>query len=381
MGSEMCIRDRLSDRLDALAAYVTSLDTFPTSPYRLSTTQRSVAAERGYNVFRTANCAQCHTGIEFTDSPFEQFHNIGTVDADTGGRLGQPLVGNGLDTPTLRGLWNGSPYLHDGSAPDLEAAVRAHRSVEVGFNVAQLNSGEMNDLVAYLLQIDGDEPLATSNLDNDGDGLLNSVDNDDDNDSVPDAQDSFAFDATESRDTDADGIGDNSDIDDDNDGIPDQIENAAPVDIDGDGLANRHDLDSDGDSLPDIIEAGGIDRNTDARIDGVGAEGSLLSPPDTDGDELPDLYDLESSNPLNNGVGPYDIESGRWQSLDTDSNGLLDNRDQGFVDSNNDGTDDRTVNTATFKTGGGVVALIGLLLILCVRLVVKSGGRRQYSIS
>ena len=371
----------LSDRLDALAAYVTSLDTFPTSPYRLSTTQRSVAAERGYNVFRTANCAQCHTGIEFTDSPFEQFHNIGTVDADTGGRLGQPLVGNGLDTPTLRGLWNGSPYLHDGSAPDLEAAVRAHRSVEVGFNVAQLNSGEMNDLVAYLLQIDGDEPLATSNLDNDGDGLLNSVDNDDDNDSVPDAQDSFAFDATESRDTDADGIGDNSDIDDDNDGIPDQIENAAPVDIDGDGLANRHDLDSDGDSLPDIIEAGGIDRNTDARIDGVGAEGTLLSPPDTDGDGLPDLYDLESSNPLNNGVGPYDIESGRWQSLDTDSNGLLDNRDQGFVDSNNDGTDDRTVNTATFKTGGGVVALIGLLLILCVRLVVKSGGRRQYSIS
>jgi len=353
----------LSERLDALAAYVTSLDTFPESPYRTDASQRSPAAERGYNIFRTANCATCHTGDEFTDSPLERFHNIGTVDADTGGRLGQALVGNGLDTPTLRGVWNGSPYLHDGSAPDLEAAVRAHRSVQVGFNVAQLTATQMSDLVEYLLQIDGDEPLATSMLDNDGDGVVNSLDNDDDNDSVPDAQDSFSLDATESRDTDGDGLGDNADTDDDNDGVPDIIEDAAPADIDGDGLANRLDLDSDGDSLPDILEAGGLDSNSDALIDGVGAEGTLLNVPDTDGDGLADLYDIESLNPSNTGAGPFDIESSRWQSLDTDNNGILNSSDVGFVDSNNDGTDDRTVATAGFKTGGGALAPIWLLIL------------------
>jgi len=289
----------LSDQLDALAAYVTSLDVFPASPHRTSASQRTVAAERGYSVFRNANCARCHAGDEFTDSPLERFHNIGTVDEDTGGRLGQALVGNGLDTPTLRGLWNGSPYLHDGSAPDLEAAVRAHRSVAVGFDVTRLSASEMSDLVEYLLQIDGDEALATSVLDSDGDGVPNSEDDDDDNDSVPDTQDSFVLDASESRDTDADGVGDNTDTDDDNDGVPDQIENAAPADIDGDGLANRIDLDSDGDTLPDIVEAGGIDKNSDALIDSARAESSLLNVPDTDGDGLPDLYDPESSNPAN----------------------------------------------------------------------------------
>ena len=355
----------LSDRLDALAAYVTSLDVFPASPHRTSASQRTVAAERGYSVFRNANCARCHAGDEFTDSPLERFHNIGTVDEDTGGRLGQALVGNGLDTPTLRGLWNGSPYLHDGSAPDLEAAVRAHRSVAVGFDVTRLSASEMSDLVEYLLQIDGNEALATSVLDSDGDGVPNSEDDDDDNDSVPDTQDSFVLDASESRDTDADGVGDNTDTDDDNDGVPDQIENAAPADVDGDGLANRIDLDSDGDTLPDIVEAGGIDKNSDALIDSARAESSLLNVPDTDGDGLPDLYDPESSNPANSGSGPFDIETGSWQSFDTDSNGILDNRDQGFVDNNRDGIDDRTVATAGFKTGGGAIAPVWLMLLLC----------------
>ena len=233
----------------------------------------------------------------------------------------------------------------------------------------------MNDLVEYLLQIDGSEPVATSIRDNDGDGLLNSIDNDDDNDSVPDSEDSFAFDATESRDSDADGIGDNADTDDDNDGVPDSIENAAPEDIDGDGLANRVDLDSDGDSLPDITEAGGIDANSDARIDGISAEGSLLSVPDTDGDGLPDLYDLESRNPSNTGGGPFDIESGSWQSLDTDNNGRLDSRDRGFVDANNDGNDDRTVATGGFKTGGGAQAPGWLLMLLLIVGITRTATR------
>ncbi len=342
----------LSNRLDALASFVTSLDSFSDSPHRESASQRGDAADRGHEVFRQANCAKCHSGDEFTDSTRQQFHNIGTVDADTGGRLGQALVANGLDTPTLRGLWDGAPYLHDGSAPDLAAAVRAHRSSQVGFNVAGLSGAEMNDLVAYLMQIDQSEPRATSVADHDGDGLLNTLDDDDDGDSVPDALDAFPLDSSEANDNDADGIGDNADTDDDNDGVPDSIEDAAGSDIDNDGVPNRFDLDSDGDTLTDVQEAGGTDNSLDGFIDNVQWRGALIAPPDTDGDSLSDLYDLESTNALNDGAGPFDIANSRWQSLDSDSNGQLDSQDIGFVDNNNDGADDRTLFSGALKVGG-----------------------------
>jgi len=150
----------LSNQLDALAAFVSSLNTFSDSPYRDSEKQLTPAAVRGRDIFAEANCGKCHAGTEFTDSPNQRFHNIGTVDSDTGSRLGQSLVGNGLDTPTLRGLWDGAPFLHDGAAPDLKAAVLAHRSRAVGFDVTSLRSNQLQDLVAYLQQIDGNEPAA-----------------------------------------------------------------------------------------------------------------------------------------------------------------------------------------------------------------------------
>ncbi len=56
------------------------------------------------------------------------------------------------------------------------------------------------------------------------------------------------------RDTDGDGVADVNDIDDDNDGILDTVEGSN--DIDNDGIPNLLDLDSDGDGCPDTIEAG-----------------------------------------------------------------------------------------------------------------------------
>ena len=65
---------------------------------------------------------------------------------------------NGFDTPTLRGVWDTAPYLHDGSAATLTDVLNnsAHG------NSASLSSGEREQLVAYLLQIDGEEPAAPS---------------------------------------------------------------------------------------------------------------------------------------------------------------------------------------------------------------------------
>ena len=113
----------LSVDLDALAAYVTSLQasSLPRSPYRESNGALTAQGEDGRSVFENAGCASCHAGPEFTDSTLgvETLHDVGTLRTSSGQRLGGPL--NGIDTPTLRGIWATAPYFHDGSAPTLES--------------------------------------------------------------------------------------------------------------------------------------------------------------------------------------------------------------------------------------------------------------------
>ena len=143
----------LSGDLDALAAYVTSLDTFSESPHRDADGTLTADGVAGKAIFEAISCSQCHSGQGFTDSALDNFHNIGTIKPTSGSRLGQPLTG--LDTPTLRGLFNSAPYLHDGSAANLEEAVTAHAGVA-------LSSDDLRKLVSFLQQIDGQEPAANT---------------------------------------------------------------------------------------------------------------------------------------------------------------------------------------------------------------------------
>lgn len=148
-----------SSDLDALAAYGASLTTHYNSPHRNSNGELTSDAAAGKQIFIDANCTACHNGSGFTDSPSATGHNIGTVDGDTGGRLGRALLDGGLDTPTLRGLWSGGPYLHDGSALTIKDAVLAHRN---GSDVSSLSDAQLDLLTEYLLQIDDNEPSATA---------------------------------------------------------------------------------------------------------------------------------------------------------------------------------------------------------------------------
>src|SRR5439155_15754096 len=102
-------------------------------------------------VFATLNCASCHSGAAFTGSGENVLVNIGTLKPSSGTRLYGPLAG--IDVPTLRDVWATAPYLHDGSAPTLETAVRAHSGVFIG-------DADLTMLVAYLKEIGGDEPAA-----------------------------------------------------------------------------------------------------------------------------------------------------------------------------------------------------------------------------
>ncbi|TRX52733.1 Ig-like domain-containing protein [Thalassomonas sp. M1454] len=136
--------------LDQLNDYVTSLDTYPRSPYRQNNGEMTATALNGRQHFIDLACYQCHRTEHLTDSTIGRLHDVGTLGKNSGQRLGAKLTG--LDTPTLIGLWQSAPYLHDGSAANLLTAVARHNDISV------LDSSEQAELEAFLLQLEqGDD--------------------------------------------------------------------------------------------------------------------------------------------------------------------------------------------------------------------------------
>jgi cytochrome c peroxidase len=147
------VKAGVSADLDALAAYVGSLNRFDASPHRPSASALSAAAAEGRQAFISNNCAACHSGSAFTRSGIDNPADVGTLKATSGQRLFATL--SGIDVPTLRDVWNTAPYLHDGSAATLEDAVRAHTTLSVP-------AADVPRLAAYLREIGSDEGPAPS---------------------------------------------------------------------------------------------------------------------------------------------------------------------------------------------------------------------------
>ncbi|MEJ1223744.1 gliding motility-associated C-terminal domain-containing protein [Sediminicola sp. 1XM1-17] len=234
-----------------------------------------------------------------------------------------------------------------------------------GYEGSDVNDGfdvndEIDDPKNDLPDTDGD---ATTNgdvnyrdLDDDGDGI-DTPDEDANNDGDPtndDTDEDGTPDYLDPKDTDGDGVPDAIDLDDDNDGILDTVEspNGVDIDSDNDGYPNRIDIDSDNDGIPDNVEAqttsdyvapSGLDDDNDGldnAYEGTGNEG--LSPVDSDNDKTPDFLDLDSDNDLvpdNNEGNDFNFDGVPDQTftgLDTDGDGL----DNGYEGSDvNDGFD------------------------------------------
>lgn len=151
----------LSAELDALAAYVRTLPALR-SPFREDDGSLGEPALRGQAVFERVaiGCTTCHSGTTFTDSGFTspgvpRLHDVGTLGPGSGQRLGALLPG--IDTPTLRGLWDGAPYLHDGSAATLREVLVERNTSDTHGVTSGLSDGEVDDLLAYLQCLDGSE--------------------------------------------------------------------------------------------------------------------------------------------------------------------------------------------------------------------------------
>jgi hypothetical protein len=139
-----------SPELDALATYVLSLDHAPRSPFRNLDGSFSAQARRGRDAFAKAGCPRCHIPPSFTNSEAGDVFDVGTQHPTSGHRLGGDLVG--LDTPSLKGLWQSAPYLHDGRAATLEEVFEITGD-RMG-TISTLSTGERRDLTRYLLELD-----------------------------------------------------------------------------------------------------------------------------------------------------------------------------------------------------------------------------------
>ncbi len=127
------------DEVKALVAYLSTLE-FPKNPNRDSDGRLSPEAKRGEAVFRSkkANCASCHGGPEFSDG---KIHDIG---------LNEPGdVYKGHNPPSLRGVYDKDPYLHDGRAKTLRDLLTGEHAPET-LGGEPISTGELDDLIAYL---------------------------------------------------------------------------------------------------------------------------------------------------------------------------------------------------------------------------------------
>ena len=152
----------LSSDLDALALYVNSAIPYPKPPRGLDSTQ----VARGQSLFGSLGCASCHSGTAFTDSGSGNtgldlsgdimLHDVGTcvtsgpwIDSAVNDEMGHARLACAFDTPTLLGISESAPYLHDGSAASLADRCMSGPASHVG-GAAMLSSDDSAALVAYL---------------------------------------------------------------------------------------------------------------------------------------------------------------------------------------------------------------------------------------
>lgn len=130
----------------------------------------SPSAIRGYQLFFSpeVNCAQCHSGANFTD---EKYHNLGVGMDVENPDLGRYEVTKeekdkgAFKTPTIRNVEFTAPYMHDGSQQTLKEVVvwynqGGHPNPYLSENVKKLdlNEQQIEDLVNFMKACSGTFP-------------------------------------------------------------------------------------------------------------------------------------------------------------------------------------------------------------------------------
>lgn len=127
-----------ADDVKAVLAFLATLE-HPPNPYLRKDGSRSEAAERGNALFTgKARCARCHQGEHYTSTK-----NYGVkLEAD-----GSPF--DLWNPPSLRGIWDRGPFLHEGRVEALDELLRVQHAPEK-LGGQPLSPEERKDLIEFL---------------------------------------------------------------------------------------------------------------------------------------------------------------------------------------------------------------------------------------
>ena len=135
-----------SNVLDALASFERTLVT-PGSRFDRwlagDTAALSASELNGYQLFKSLGCVSCHQGVNIGGNLFQRhgiFHPLASPDPEI------------LRVPSLRNVAKTAPYFHDGSAPNLDDAVRKMGMAQLN---ATLTDQQVKAIVAYLQSLTG----------------------------------------------------------------------------------------------------------------------------------------------------------------------------------------------------------------------------------
>lgn len=126
---------------------------------------------RGYQLFKSYGCVACHQGVNVGGNLFQKFGIMGDYYADHGITPSKADFGRYALTrreedkfvfrvPSLRNVALTAPYLHDGSAPDLDDVVSDMAQYQLG---RPLPEADKADIIAFLKTLTGEyrrQPLA-----------------------------------------------------------------------------------------------------------------------------------------------------------------------------------------------------------------------------
>lgn len=117
----------------------------------------------GYETFKSIGCVACHNGPAAGGTSFQRMGVVEPYQTDNPAEGRVAVTGKDADrfnfkVPTLRNVELTYPYFHDGAYWELEKAVDVMARLQLG---RQLNDEEINNVVAFLKTLTGDQPQLT----------------------------------------------------------------------------------------------------------------------------------------------------------------------------------------------------------------------------
>ena len=117
----------------------------------------------GYQLFKSYGCISCHQGINIGGNLYEKLGIMRPYFVENGhlteADMGRYAITRNLEdmnvfkVPSLRNVALTAPYLHDGSAPTLEDAVKIMGKYQLGLD---LTTEDISEIVAFLKTLTGE---------------------------------------------------------------------------------------------------------------------------------------------------------------------------------------------------------------------------------